>query len=400
MNSIKILDESNLSELDVLVDKYLEEEGFKLLEEAIKDRENFLSKIEDIKYRDDLSRYVNADILSLCSSDESGIIFIDGYGGGQNLSKNRDILRNHSMDIIEASLILSVLSKAKKVFLGILHDCRLEVESYDRIIKVLKEKNVFKNAGVELEVFPLSRDIIDGEKTSVFEYTQGRRGCPTMDEESILLEGIDGKPTLMVDLETVLDFKVSENRNSMLISIVGDVNKAGLKRVAYGTTFRDIVKDDTNMNILKGIYLGGPLGLPLSEEEMDLTYDLESFEKLGFNFVPREITVLSNDRNILDLNKRFAQYFVEKSCGKCTPCREGTTRILEVYEKILDRRADAEDLERLEELSETLRCASYCKFGEMASNLYLEGFKRFVNDYREYVQIDMSSLSGDDKDEE
>lgn len=406
MNLLKLEDSlylNDLKEIHEEVDRYIEVDGFKRLKEAINNRESFMDNIDVIRFRNSLGSFIRPAIEDISDKDEK-IVIIDGFGGLQNTYKNRVLLKNYPLEIVESIIIANYLAKSNSSIICIREDFDYEINILRSIIEILEEKNMLgrkilsSNYNLRLEILPVSGDVLDEEIGSLMSYIEGERGCPKLTGQNIMKLG--NKESLVLDLETALDFKYLEkSTNKLSLSVVGDVRESGLYYVDYGSNLREVLEKFIDESILKGVYLGGPLGRALNKDELGFKLDYEGFNNLGFKSSPGELVVLSNDRNILDINKNFIDYLVRKTCGKCTPCREGTKRLEEIYRKILSETGEVLDLIRLKDLSETMTYASFCSFGELGGNIFLNSLRSFPNDFREFVNFDVDEIFKEDENE-
>ena len=242
-----------------------------------------------------------------------------------------------------------------------------------------------------------------GEETALLNSIEGRRGMPRPRPPFPAQSGLFGKPTLINNVETWANIPViildgsewfssvgTENsKGTKVFALAGKVVNTGLVEVPMGTTLRDIVYDIgggiPNGKELKAIQTGGPSGGCLPVEYLDTKIDYESLAKAGSIMGSGGMIVIDEDTCMVNIAKFFLEFTQDESCGKCTPCREGTKRMLEILTRITEGKGKPEDIAKLDRLGNMIKKASLCGLGQSAPNPVLSTIKNFREEYEEHI---------------
>ncbi len=241
-----------------------------------------------------------------------------------------------------------------------------------------------------------------GEETALIESIQGNRGMPRPRPPYPAAKGLWDKPTNVNNVETFGNLPVIYNlgvenykaigteksKGTKIFALTGKVRNTGLVEVPMGITLREIIYD-IGGGIGKGkkfkaVQIGGPSGGCLTEEHLDHPIDYD-IVKLGAMMGSGGLVVMDEDTCMVELAKFFLSFTKMESCGKCTPCREGTMRLLEILQKIVDGKGDKENLARLESLSRNVIDSSLCGLGQSAPNPILSTLRYFRHEYEAHV---------------
>ena len=242
-----------------------------------------------------------------------------------------------------------------------------------------------------------------GEETALLESVEGKRGQPRLKPPYPASAGLFGKPTLINNVETLANVtKIilngadwysnigTENSNgTKVFALGGNVNNVGLVEVPMGTTLREIVFDIgggiPNNKEFKAAQTGGPSGGCIPAEHLDTPIDYESLSSIGSMMGSGGLIVMDDSKCMVDIARFYLDFTVSESCGKCTPCRIGTKRMLEILTKMCEGKAEKEDLENLEKLAHNVSKASVCGLGQTAPNPVLSTLKYFRDEYEQHV---------------
>ena len=241
-----------------------------------------------------------------------------------------------------------------------------------------------------------------GEETALIESIQGNRGMPRPRPPYPAVKGLWDKPTNVNNVETLANIPViydlgvdkyktigtDKSKGTKIFALTGKVNNTGLVEVPMGITLREIIYD-IGGGIAKGkkfkaVQIGGPSGGCLTEEHLDYPIDYD-IVKLGAMMGSGGLVVLDEDTCMVELAKFFLSFTKMESCGKCVPCREGTMRLLEILQRIVDGKGEKEDLDRLESLSRNVIDSSLCGLGQSAPNPILSTLRYFRDEYEAHV---------------
>ena len=233
---------------------------------------------------------------------------------------------------------------------------------------------------------------------------EGKRGQPNVKPPYPAQKGLWGYPTLINNVETFANIPpiiikgadwfasigTETSKGTKVFALAGKVKNTGLVEVPMGITLRELIYDIgggvPNNKKLKAVQTGGPSGGCIPAEYLDTPVDYESLKELGAIMGSGGMIVMDEDTCMVDVAKFFLQFTVDESCGKCTPCREGTKKMLEILEKITRGEGEEEDLEKLEELGKIIIDSSLCGLGQTAPNPVLSTLKYFRDEYEAHVK--------------
>lgn len=244
-----------------------------------------------------------------------------------------------------------------------------------------------------------------GEGTALMESIEGRRGMPRNKIYRTAERGLFDKPTIINNVETLSNvhhiylhgadwfagFGTPKSTGTKVFSVVGKVRNAGLVEVPMGTSLTEIIYDISggirNDRRIKAVQTGGPSGGCIPAELIPTTnVDFESLAAIGSIMGSGGLVVMDETDCMVDISRFFMDFTVEESCGKCTPCRIGNKRVLEMLEKFIAGKGEMRDLARLQELCEMIRDTSLCGLGQAAPNPVLSTLKYFRDEYVSHVR--------------
>jgi NADH-quinone oxidoreductase subunit F/NADP-reducing hydrogenase subunit HndC len=215
--------------------------------------------------------------------------------------------------------------------------------------------------------------------------------------------GLWGKPTCINNVETFANIPAilvrggawfasmgtEKSKGTKVFALTGKVNNSGLVEVPMGTTLREIIFEIgggiKNGKKFKGVQTGGPSGGILTEKVLDTPIDYESLAQMGSMMGSGGMIVMDEDDCVVDVARFYMDFCVDESCGKCSPCRIGTSQILEILEKITNGHGSEKDLVKLETIGKAMQKASLCALGTTASNPTLSTVKNFREEYLEHI---------------
>lgn len=243
-----------------------------------------------------------------------------------------------------------------------------------------------------------------GEETALMESIQGNRGMPRPRPPYPAVKGLWDRPTNINNVETFANVPViigmgseqysqigtEKSKGTKIFALTGKLNNTGLAEVPMGITLREIVFDIgggiSGGKKFKAVQIGGPSGGCLTEEHLDLPIDYDSLLEAGAMMGSGGLVVMDESTCMVELARFFLSFTRHESCGKCTPCREGNTRLLEILQRIVDGKGEKEDLERLQSLGENIIMSSICGLGQTAPNPILSTLKFFRHEYELHVE--------------
>ncbi|MDO5096655.1 MAG: NADH-ubiquinone oxidoreductase-F iron-sulfur binding region domain-containing protein [Peptostreptococcaceae bacterium] len=352
------------------------------------------AKWEEALIHDDIHKYI------VCNADE----------GDPGAFMDRSILELDPHSVIEGMAIAALGVGGDKGYIYVRAEYPTAVKSLRNAIAQAEEmgllgKNILgTDFSFELEIRLGAGAFVCGEATALIESIEGHRGMPRNKVYRTAHKGLFQMPTVINNVETLANvatimrngadwFRMigtEKSPGTKVFSVVGKVLKAGLVEVPMGTSLRSIIYDISGGlkegKQLKAVQTGGPSGGCIPADYIDsTTVDFESLAKIGSIMGSGGMVVIDEDDCMVDIARFFMDFTVEESCGKCTPCRVGNKRVLEMLERITHGQAEKKDLVYLKELCEVIRDTSLCGLGQTATNPVLSTMKYFEDEYMAHV---------------
>ena len=336
----------------------------------------------------------------ICNADE----------GDPGAFMDRAILEGDPSSVIEAMIICGYAIGSNKGYIYIRAEYPLAVERLRNAISAAKGygligENIL-NTGFDfdIEIKYGAGAFVCGEEPALIHSIEGLRGEPTMKPPITSISGLWGKPTCVNNVETFANItKILNNgaewykgigaersSGTKVFALAGKVNNVGLVEVPMGTTLNEIIYDIgggiVDDKAFKAVQTGGPSGGCIPKDYLDLPIEYDTLRSIGSMMGSGGMIVMDEDNCMIDIVKFYLGFTVDESCGKCTPCRIGNRRILEMLEKITDGKATEKDLEELQELCEVVKETSLCGLGESSPNPVISTLKFFKDEYIEHVK--------------
>ena len=242
-----------------------------------------------------------------------------------------------------------------------------------------------------------------GEETALLNSIEGKRGDPRPRPPFPAVKGLFGKPTMNNNVETYANVPqiilkgaewfasmgTEKSKGTKVFALGGKINHTGLVEIPMGTTLREIIEEIgggiPNGKKFKAVQTGGPSGGCIPASQMDIPVDYDNLIAIGSMIGSGGMIVMDEDNCMVDIAKFFLEFTVDESCGKCTPCRVGNRRMLEILEKITSGNGELEDLDRLEELCYYIKENSLCGLGQTSPNPVLSTLRYFRDEYEAHV---------------
>lgn len=311
----------------------------------------------------------------ICNADE----------GEPGTFKDRFILMNNPEAVIEGIIIAAETIKAKRAFIYLRGEYQyLEPELNKLIDKMTKEAGT----GISIEIIIGAGAYVCGEETAIMESIEGKRGQPYYKPPFPAVKGLWGKPTVLNNVSTMANISQAIlfddwDPNLRLMSVSGNVNKPGIYEKPVGTKLTELIEEACPQCRIKAIYFGC-FGGCLPYSEMELSPD----NACGKNCIVGAFSIIAigENQSIVDITECIAEFYKHESCGKCTPCREGTARILEIISNIKAGSAKPEDLDTLQELAEYIHETSLCGLGQTATNHVLNALEHFRDEFEANIK--------------
>ncbi len=335
----------------------------------------------------------------VCNADE----------GDPGAFMDRSILEGDPHSVLESMIIAGFAIGANQGYIYVRAEYPIAVERFSVAIKQAREygllgKNIFgTNFSFDVEVRLGAGAFVCGEETALLESIEGKRGQPRVKPPYPANSGLWGKPTLINNVETYANITriilngadwyssigTEGSKGTKVFALGGNVVNVGLVEVPMGTTLREIIYDIgggiPNGRDFKAAQTGGPSGGCIPKEHLDTPIDYESLKQIGSMMGSGGLIVMDDTKCMVNLAKFYLSFTVDESCGKCTPCRIGTKRMLELLEKITKGDGTIEDVEKLEELANSIPKTAVCGLGQSAPNPVLSTFRYFREEYLEHV---------------
>ncbi len=335
----------------------------------------------------------------VCNADE----------GDPGAFMDRSILEGDPHAVLESMEIAGYAIGAEKGYIYVRAEYPIAVERLKIAINQAREygilgKNIFgTNFNFDIEIRLGAGAFVCGEETALLESIEGRRGQPRVKPPYPAQSGLWGCPTLINNVETYANIAqiilkgaewyssigTANSKGTKVFALGGNVNNVGLVEVPMGTTLREIVFDIgggiPNGREFKAAQTGGPSGGCIPKEHLDTPIDYESLKEIGSMMGSGGLIVMDDTKCMVCLAKFYLQFTVSESCGKCTPCRIGTKRMLEILEKLTSGEGNEYDIYRLEKLAVNIKKASICGLGQSAPNPVISTLKYFREEFRQHA---------------
>ena len=346
-----------------------------------------------------------------CNADE----------GDPGAFMDRSILEGDPHAVLEAMAIAGYAIGASQGYIYVRAEYPIAVKRLEIAIGQAREygllgENIFDSGfNFDIELRLGAGAFVCGEETALMTSIEGNRGEPRPRPPFPALKGLFQKPTILNNVETYANIPqiivngpewfasmgTEKSKGTKVFALGGKINNTGLVEVPMGTTLREIVEEIgggiPNDKKFKAAQTGGPSGGCIPAEHLDVPIDYDNLKEIGSMMGSGGLIVMDEDTCMVDIAKFFLEFTVDESCGKCTPCRIGTRRMLEILEKITKGQAEMEDLDKLEELCRHLQSASLCALGQTAPNPVLSTLRYFRDEYIAHI-VDKKCPAGVCKD--
>jgi NADH:ubiquinone oxidoreductase subunit F (NADH-binding)/(2Fe-2S) ferredoxin len=344
-------------------------------------------------------------------AEATKLVIANGDEGDPGAFMDRSIMEGDPHSLLEGMLICAYAINAHYGFIYVRHEYPLAIKTLKKAIKQAEEIGVL-GQNILGTGFDFTVDIregagafVCGESTALVASVEGERGFPRPRPPRLSEKdgGVWGYPSNLNNVETYacvppiiekgadwfLGIGTQNSSGTKVFSLAGKVKNTGLVEVPMGITLREIIFDIgggiINNRKFKAVQTGGPSGGCIPEQYLDLHVDFDSLRKIGSIMGSGGMVVMDEDNCMVDVAKFFLSFCQAESCGKCPPCRIGTSQMLQILEKITSGNGEPGDIERLEELGRLVKAGSLCGLGQTAPNPVLTTIKYFRNEYEEHV---------------
>jgi len=335
----------------------------------------------------------------ICNADE----------GDPGAFMDRAILEGDPHSILEGLMIAGYAIGANKGYIYVRIEYPTAIEKLKNAIKQAKElgligKNIFGSGfDFDIEIRLGAGAFVCGEETALIASIEGERGMSRNKPPFPAAKGLWGKPTIINNVETLANIPAilfngadwfgkvgsDKNKGTKVFSLGGNIVNAGLVEVPLGTTLRDVIYDIgggiPNNKALKAVQTGGPSGGAIPESLLDIPIEYETLIDAGSMMGSGGMVVIDEDSCMVDICRFYLDFTVDESCGKCTPCREGTKKMLELLNVISSGNGTLETIDQLETLAKMVKSSSLCGLGQAAPNPILSMLDHFRDEFEAHV---------------
>ncbi|MDL2278014.1 NAD(P)H-dependent oxidoreductase subunit E [Parabacteroides sp. OttesenSCG-928-G07] len=347
----------------------------------------------------------------VASSDKKDKYMIcNGDEGDPGAFMDRMMLESYPFRVIEGMLIAGYAVGANKGIFYIRAEYPLAVVRIRKALEICRERNLIgdnilgSDFSFDISVFEGAGAFVCGEETALIGSIEGERGFPKQRPPYPAVEGLNGLPTLVNNVETLsqIPYIVSRgadnysqigtegSKGTKVFALAGKIRHGGLIEVPMGVTLNQIIEDIgggvEKGEKLKAVQIGGPSGGCIPAHLCDVQVDFDAFNQMGAMMGSGGLVVLSESDCMVDMARYFLSFTCDQSCGKCTFCRVGIRRMLDILDKICSGKADMSDIDKLEELALNIKKSSLCGLGKTAPNPVLTTLKYFREEYEEHVK--------------
>ncbi len=336
----------------------------------------------------------------ICNADE----------GDPGAFMDRSILEGDPHSVLEGMIIAGYATGAGQGFIYVRAEYPLAVKRSREAIKQAKENNFLgdnilqSGFNFEIEIRAGAGAFVCGEETALISSIQGSRGDPEPKPPFPAQCGLWNLPTLINNVETLANIPVimfhgaerfnkigcDHSKGTKVFALAGKVRHTGLVEVPLGTTLREIVFDIgggiPGNKAFKAAQTGGPSGGCLGAEHLDIPLDYDSLLEIGSMIGSGGLIIMDEDTCMVDIARYYLDFTQDESCGKCTPCRIGTKRLLEILTRITHGEGQEDDLERLEYWGRLIKNTSLCGLGRSAANPVLSTLRYFKDEYLAHIR--------------
>jgi NADH:ubiquinone oxidoreductase subunit F (NADH-binding)/(2Fe-2S) ferredoxin/NAD-dependent dihydropyrimidine dehydrogenase PreA subunit len=335
----------------------------------------------------------------LCNADE----------GDPGAFMDRSVLEADPHAVLEGMIIAAKAINAHQGFIYARTEYPLAIRRLGIAIKQAREYGLLgedilgTGFDFDIEIYQGAGAFVCGEETALMRSIEGKRGMPRPRPPFPAHQGLWEKPTVLNNVETLANIGqiilkggawyasvgTESSKGTKVFALSGDVNNIGLVEVPMGTSLRSIVYDIgggvPGKRKFKAVQLGGPSGGCVPEQYLDTPVDYEAIAKVGAIMGSGGAIVMDDHTCMVDMARFFMDFVQDESCGKCTPCREGTRRLLQLLEKICAGKGEPEDIVIMEELSATIKETALCGLGQTGPNPVLSTLRYFRDEYEAHI---------------
>ena len=335
----------------------------------------------------------------LCNADE----------GDPGAFMDRSVLEADPHAVLEGMIIAAKAINSHHGYIYVRTEYPLAIKRLEIAIRQAREygllgKDILGSGfDFDVEIYQGAGAFVCGEETALMRSIEGKRGMPRPRPPFPAHKGLWEKPSVLNNVETLANIAqiivnggkwyasvgTETSKGTKVFALSGAVNNIGLVEVPMGTTLRTIIYDIgggiPRKKKFKAVQLGGPSGGCVPEEYLDTPVDYEAIAKVGAIMGSGGAIVMDESTCMVDMARFFMDFIQDESCGKCTPCREGTRRILEILNRICEGKGEPEDIESLKNLSYIIKDSALCGLGQTGPNPVLSTLRYFLDEYNAHI---------------
>lgn len=347
--------------------------------------------------------------LARTSESKEKYVICNADEGDPGAFMDRSVLEGDPHSIIEAMMIAAYAIGAHHGYIYIRAEYPVAVERLEIAIKQAKDygllgKNILGyNFNFDIEIRLGAGAFVCGEETALIASIEGKRGTPKPRPPYPSVSGVWGKPTIINNVETLANIVpiilkghkwfrsigTETSPGTKVFALGGKIKQTGLVEVGMGITLKEVVYDIgkgcPNNKSFKAMQTGGPSGGCITSANLETPVGFDELVKLGSMMGSGGMIILDEDNCMVDVARFYMDFIVDESCGKCTPCRIGTKRLLEMLNQITEGHGTLELLDEMEELAVYIKENSLCGLGQTASNPFLSTYHNFKEEYIRHV---------------
>jgi NADH:ubiquinone oxidoreductase subunit F (NADH-binding)/(2Fe-2S) ferredoxin/NAD-dependent dihydropyrimidine dehydrogenase PreA subunit len=396
------------------IDEYLAFDGYKALEKALTTMtpQDVIDEMKKSGLRgrggggfptglkwEFAAKQKNDQKYIICNADE----------GDPGAFMDRSVLEGDPHVVLEAMAIGGYAIGANQGFIYVRAEYPIAVQRLEVAIAQARDygligKNIFGTGfDFDVEIRLGAGAFVCGEETALMRSIEGERGMPTPKPPFPAVSGLWGKPTVINNVETYANIPqiiykgadwfssigTEKSKGTKVFALGGKITNTGLVEIPMGTTLREVIYEMgggiPNNKKFKAVQTGGPSGGCITADNLDISIEYDTLVAMGSMMGSGGMIVLDEDNCMVDVARFFLDFTRDESCGKCTPCRVGTKRMLEMLEKITEGKATLEDLDKLEKLALSIKSSALCGLGQTAPNPVLSTLKYFRDEYEAHV---------------
>ena len=348
----------------------------------------------------------------LDQKEEEKYIVCNGDEGDPGAFMDRSMMEGEPHRVIEGMLIAAIATGARHGYIYVRAEYPLAVERLQTAIDKAMDRGLLgkdilgSGFDFDLHISQGAGAFVCGEGSALTTSIEGNRGMPRVKPPRTVEHGLFDKPTVLNNVETFCNvppillngakwyqgYGPANNHGTKAFALTGNVQNTGLIEVPMGTTLREVIFDiggGVKGGAFKAVQIGGPSGgclcISATEDHLDMKLDFDSLKKVGAMIGSGGLVVMNDKSCMVEVARFFMNFTQNESCGKCVPCREGTKRMLEILERIVEGNGKLSDLDELEELADMIESTALCGLGKSAPKPVISTIHAFREEYEEHI---------------